>query len=105
MTVRLSLLALQDIEEIRAFTLEHWGQDQWLAYFAALSAAFDRITAEPSCGRPCDLIRAGMRALASQRHLVFYQSASERNGRVAILRIVHERRNFAAMSYHDDLEA
>ena len=105
MTVRLSLRALQDIEEIRAFTVERWGQDQWLRYFAALSSALERIAANPSCGRPRDLIRDGMRSLTFQRHLIFFQSARDLGGRVAILRVVYERRNFAALSYHDDLEA
>ena len=103
-TLRLSLRAVQDIEEIRAFTVRVWGLDQWLRYFAALTAALERIAEEPTCGRPRDLIRQGMRSLSFQRHLIFYQSAPDSGGRVAVLRIVHERRNFAALSYHDDLD-
>lgn len=104
MMVRLAVRALGDIEEIRAFTVQRWGQDQWLLYFAAMSLTFERISVDPSCGRPRDLIREGMRSLPFQRHLIFFQSASEPGGRIAILRIVHERRNFAALSYGDDLE-
>jgi toxin ParE1/3/4 len=104
MTIRLSLLALQDIEEIRSFTLRQWGQDQWLRYFAAFSSALDQIAVDPSCGRPRDLIRIGMRSLTFQKHLIFFQSAHEPHGRIVILRIIHERRNFAALSYSDDLE-
>jgi toxin ParE1/3/4 len=104
MTIRLSLLALQDIQEIRAFTVKQWGQEQWLRYFAALSSALDQINVDPACGRPRDLIRRGMRSLTCQRHLIFFQSASEPHGRIVILRIIHERRNFTALSYSDDLE-
>jgi toxin ParE1/3/4 len=105
MKVRLSLRALGDIQEIRSYTVERWGQDQWLRYFTALSSALERIAADPGCGRPRDLIRDGMRSLSFERHLIFFQSASDPEGTVAILRIVHERRNIAALSYHDDLEA
>jgi toxin ParE1/3/4 len=105
MTVRLSLQALGDIEDIRTYTVKRWGTDQWLRYFAALSSALERIDADPGCGRPRDLIRSGMRSLPFERHLIFFQSTSDPRGKVAILRIVHEKRNFAALSYHDDLDA
>jgi len=104
MTVRLSRLALRDIEEIRTFTVQHWGRAQWLRYFAVLSAALDQIATDPSCGRPCALIRSGMRSLSVQRHVIFFAAPSEPGARVAILRIIHERRNFAALSYHDEIE-
>jgi toxin ParE1/3/4 len=104
MTIRLSLLALQDIQEIRAFTVKQWGQEQWLRYFAALSSALDQINVDPACGRPRDLMRQGMRSLTFQRHLIFFQSPREPNGKTVVLRIIHEKRNFAALSYGDDLE-
>ncbi len=105
MRFRLSLPALRDIEEIRAFTVERWGREQWLRYFTGMTAAFDRIADDPTCGRQRDLIREGMRSLACQRHLIFFEPPLASDDRVAILRIVHERRNFAALSYHDDLES
>jgi len=39
--------------------------------------------------------------MASGRHLVFYR---QMRGEVVILRIVHEARNWAALSYADELE-
>lgn len=104
MRFRLSLQALQDLEEIRAFTIEHWGRGQWISYFSGLSIAFERIAADPSCGRPRPLIRSRMRSLVHERHLIFFETPAMPGDRVAILRIVHERRNLAALSYHDDLD-
>jgi toxin ParE1/3/4 len=104
MTVRLYRQALGYIREIRAYTVGRWGEDQWLHYFAALSSALERIASDPGCGRPRDLIRDGMRSLPFRQHLIFFQSTRDPDGKVAILRIVHERRNIAALSYHDDLE-
>jgi toxin ParE1/3/4 len=104
MKVRLSLQAMTDIEDIRSVTIDQWGQDQWLRYFAALSSALQRIAADPTCGRPRDLIRDGMRSLPFQKHHIFFRPALVVGDKVAIIRIVHERRNFAALSYHDDLD-
>ena len=103
MQVRLSVLALQDIEDIRSFTIDRWGRNQWFRYFAGLAAVFDQIAVDPGCGRARDLIRDGMRSLPFQRHLIFFQPSPD-DGRIAILRIVHERRNFGALTYLDDLE-
>jgi toxin ParE1/3/4 len=104
MRFRLSHQALSDLQEIRAFTVEHWGRAQWNTYFAGLSDSFERIALNQNLGRSRDLIRQGMRSLPYQRHLIFFQTAAGPDGRVAILRILHERRNFAALSYHDDLD-
>jgi len=105
MRFRLSLQALRDIEDIRAFTVGTWGREQWLRYFAGLTASFKRIADDPSCGRPRDLIRDRMRSLTYQRHLIFFAAPANPDDVVAILRIIHERRNHAALSYHDDLDS
>jgi len=104
MRVRLSLLALADIEEIRTYTVKQWGQDQWLRYFAALSSALEAIETDPNCGRPRDFILEGLRSFSFQRHIIFFLPAREPGEKVVVLRIVHERRNLAALSYSDDLE-
>jgi toxin ParE1/3/4 len=101
MRFRLSHRALQDIEDIREFTVERWGRGQWVSYFAGLSEAFERIAADPACGRPRYSMRKGMRSLLYQKHVIFFETPEEPGGRISILRVVHERRNFAALSYHD----
>ena len=47
MTIRLSGLAKADIEDIRDYTVETWGRDQWLIYYLQLVTAFERITEDP----------------------------------------------------------
>ncbi len=105
MRFRLSHQALSDLEEIRAFTVERWGREQWIRYFNGISEAFDRIAADPSCGRPRYQLRARLRSLPFGKHLIFFETPAEPGGRVVIYRVVHERRNFAALSYRDDLES
>lgn len=105
MDVRLTRQARRDLEDIRRFTIESWGQDQWYRYFTGLAAAFERLTLDRKWGRPRDALRVGMRSVDYQKHLIFFEPIRHAGGDVVILRIVHQRRDLAALSYHDDLGA
>ena len=105
MDIRLTLQARSDLEDIRRFTVETWGQEQWQIYFTGLLAAFQQVTAETNSGRPRDILRPKMRSIGYQKHLIFFAPIAHAGGEIVIMRIVHGRRNFAALSYHDDLEA
>jgi toxin ParE1/3/4 len=104
-TVRLSRRAYKDIQDIKAFTLQRWGETAWVRYFAGLSAALDKVADDPASGRPRDAFLDGMRSLTYERHLIFFIPARESGGRTAVLRIVHQARNLDALSYQDDLDA
>jgi toxin ParE1/3/4 len=103
-TVRLSRRALKDIQEIKTYTVEHWGEAGWLRYFAGLSAALDRVAEDPAIGRPRDTLLYGMRSLTYERHLIFFMPARERGSRTAVLRIAHLARNLSALAYNDEIE-
>ena len=100
--IRLTRQARKDLEEIRAFTVETWGQDQWHRYFAGLAAMFERVAADKFCGRPRDDLRFRMRSIDFQKHLIFFETIAHAGGETVILRIVHQRRDLAAWSYSDD---
>jgi toxin ParE1/3/4 len=100
----LSGRARRDLDEIRAWTIEAWGRGQWQVYYRGLGAAFRRISAEPDCGRPRDLLAKGMRSLVYEKHLIFFAPVTQFGGQPVILRILHQRRNLAAVAYLDDLE-
>lgn len=104
MDMRLTRQARGDLEDIRRYTVQTWGQDRWLSYFNGLMAAFERASSDGTCGRPRDDLRPGMRCLGYQQHLVFFQSIAHAGGATVILRIVHQRRDLAALSYYDSLE-
>ncbi len=104
MDIRLTRQARRDLEDIRRFTVETWGRDQWKTYFAGMVAAFQRVTQDGKCGRPRDSLRFGMRSLEYQKHLIFFEPVAHAGGETVVLRIVHGRRDLAALSYHDDLE-
>ena len=104
MDIRLTLQARSDLEDIRIFTTQTWGKDQWHRYFSGLVTIFERVTSDKTCGRPRDALRPRMRSLDYQKHLIFFEPITHAGGAVVILRIVHQRRDIAALSYHDDLE-
>jgi toxin ParE1/3/4 len=102
MDIRLTRLARQDLDEIRRYTVETWGRDQWQRYFTGLMVAFDRITRERTCGRVRDTIKVRMRSLPYQKHLIFFEPIAHAGGEIVILRVVHQTRNLAALAYNDE---
>lgn len=103
MDIRLTPQARRDLQDIRRFTVGTWGNDQWHRYFTGLVSAFERVMRDEGCGRPRDSLRYGMRSLDYQKHLIFFERITHAGGEPVILRIVHQRRELAALHYHDDL--
>ena len=103
MRAKLTRTARRDLEDIRKHTKARWGLDQWLRYFAGLSAAFDRISSDPQSGHQRDTIHRGLRSLTFEQHLIFFNPTGHAGGAVVIVRIVHQSRNLVALSFTDDL--
>lgn len=97
--------ARRDLIQIRDFTVDRWGRDQWQRYFVGLSEAFDQIAANPDCGRPRDMLRKDLRSLSYEMHLIFFRPVCHAGGVPIILRILHQRQNLAALRFHDHLES
>ena len=100
----LSGRARRDLDEIRDWTIATWGREKWQVYYRGFGAAFRRISAEPSCGRPRDMLGAGMRSLVYEQHLIFFAPVTSFGGQPVILRILHQRQNLSAVTYLDELE-
>ena len=96
MRFQLSELARADLDEIRAFTIETWSREQWLRYYRRLIDGFERIALSPGGGRDRAGFLPGMRSVAVERHVVFYRAFGPD---VVILRVVHQRRDMAAMGF------
>jgi len=103
MTIRLSRQARRDLDDIRRFTVETWGREQWLTYYEGLVRAFERIAADPDGGRDRSLFAPGLRSLTYRRHLVFFARIAAAGDAPVILRIVHQRRNLPALAYFEDI--
>ena len=103
MTIRLSRRARRDLDDIRRYTIETWGRNQWLAYYRGLVRAFEAIAADPDGGRDRSLFAAGLRSLNYARHVIFFARIDAAGGEPVILRIVHQRHNSPALAYFDDM--
>ena len=104
MAIKLSHLALQDLEDIRRYTTETWGRGQWLKYYRGMVAAFEAIEASPEQGRNRDLFYDGMKSKNCGRHVIFYKTMETADGAPVILRIIHQKRNLPALVYYEDLD-
>lgn len=105
MAIRLAALVRRDLDEVCAHTTQRWGEAQWLSYYRGLVATLERIEADPMTGRARDLFRPGMRSVACERHVVFLTPIVAAGGAPVVLRILHGRRNLAALRYYEDLDA
>lgn len=105
MTIRLSRLARQDLDDVRRYTIETWGHDQWLKYYRGLVRAFEGIMANPDSGRDRSLFAAGLRSVGYEKHIIFFARIAAADDAPVILRIVHQRRHMPALVYFDDLDA
>ena len=103
MTIRLSRLARRDLEDIRRYTLDTWGRDQWLNYYRGLVRAFEDIMANPDGGRDRRLFAPGLRSIDYEQHVIFFARVSAAENAPVILRIVHQRRNMPALTYFESL--
>ncbi|MEO8244517.1 MAG: type II toxin-antitoxin system RelE/ParE family toxin [bacterium] len=104
MRAKLTPTARRDLDEVRKYTVARWGRPQWLRYFTGLSAAFERIAREPRCGLGRDVLQTGLRSLTVEQHVIFFHPIRHAGGAVIIVRIIHQRRNFAALSFAGDLD-
>ena len=105
MQLKLSSLALADLEDIRSYTIETWGRDQWLIYYRTIVRAFERITENPQSGKDRSLFVEGMRSINCEKHVIFYKCLEAADGTAVVLRINHQKRHMPALVYYDDLDS
>lgn len=96
---RLTRAAAADLDGIWTYTVGEWGTAQAEAYLTELFACFDRAAAQPGTGQDRSAFVPGARSLRAGRHLVFYRATKDG---IAILRVIHERRNWAALRFSEE---
>lgn len=90
----LSKKAAEDLYDIWIFTYAIWSERQADRYYAILKQAFEDIASYPmSVGKECDALVQGLRSYHIRRHIIFY--TLQANGRTLIVRILHERMDYA----------
>ena len=89
----LSKKASNDLAKIWNYTFETWSEEQADRYFQELIQSLGYIAANPdTAGRSYEDVRLGYRGFHSGRHITFYRIL--KNGKVRIIRILHERMDF-----------
>ena len=86
--------ATEDLYKIWEYTFDTWSEEQADTYYSLLEAGMNEVADVPErVGKPYDEIFPGLRAYHVRRHMVFY--ILQANGRVLIVRILHEKMDYA----------
>lgn len=91
--------ARADLREIARYSEGTWGIAQTRRYLDAIRTRLAGLRGRPHLGARRDELSAGLRSIASGRHIVFYKDTTDR---VEIVRILHAsmdvRRHLPGMS-------
>jgi toxin ParE1/3/4 len=78
--------AVADIDEIIAFSVEHFGRDATDAYLTGLEATCAKLAIYPEMAAIYPRIRPEIRCLTYRSHRIFYRFST---GTVMIVRVLH----------------
>lgn len=92
MRLELSRKAQSDLDDIRDFSVLHFGVDRAIAYLDAFEATFRRILNFPQIGAPHFALTPATRAIGCQRHCIYYELSGDT---VVIVRILHQAMDVA----------
>lgn len=86
--------ATEDLYRIWEYTVDTWSEEQADMYYALLEAGMNEVAGAPErIGKNNDEILPGLRAYHVRRHMLFY--TIQPNGRALIIRILHEKMDYA----------
>jgi toxin ParE1/3/4 len=81
--------AIDDLNDIWAYTFEEWSENQADKYYATLKFACKQIGENPELGKEYEEISGNLLGLKSGKHIIFYQMITENE--IEVIRILHER--------------
>lgn len=81
--------AIDDLNDIWAYTFEKWSEKQADKYYATLEFACTQIGKNPAVGKEYEGINSSLLGLRVGKHIIFYQIIAK--GEIEIIRILHER--------------
>ncbi|MGZ8286734.1 MAG: type II toxin-antitoxin system RelE/ParE family toxin [Allosphingosinicella sp.] len=91
--VRLRPRAIADLAEIRRYTRKIWGPAQADKYLQKLGAQLEKIAEGTAAVRDAEIRGRDFRRSRHGAHVIFFVDAPDH---IRIVRILHQRRNFAA---------
>ena len=84
----ISKLALEDLENIWAHTVEQWSKEQANKYYNKIFSAINLICENPDSGKPIDEIKKGFRITYVKSHMIIYKV---KGTTIYIDRILHQK--------------
>lgn len=87
--LRLRPRAVRDLEQIWTWTAERFGLAQAERYVTAIRDTCTALASGTISGTDISDLRRGYRKVRTGRHLIFFRS--EGDGRIEVVRILHER--------------
>ena len=81
--------AIDDLNDIWAYTFEEWSEKQADKYYSALEFACIQIGRNPELGNEYEGINSNLLGLRTGKHIIFYQIITK--DEIEIIRILHER--------------
>ena|SRR5690606_30271229 len=81
--------AINDLNDIWAYTFEKWSEDQADKYYATIKFTCKAIGENHEIGKEYPEISKNLLGLKSGKHIIFYHLISENE--IEIIRILHER--------------
>ncbi len=87
-SLRLSKRASADLSNIWTYTIAEFGEAQAGHYLSALEDGFGLIIDHPEIGKPADHVKAGYRAFAKDRHIIYYTITE---AHIDVIGVLHER--------------
>lgn len=70
--------AIDDLNDIWAYTFEEWSENQADKYYATLKFACKQIEENPKLGKEYEEISGNLLGLKSGKHIIFYQMITEK---------------------------
>ena len=90
--VNLSDAARADLMDIAFYTEEKWGVQQQRRYLDEINRVLESLATGNRRGKSCSDIRAGLMAIRSQKHFLFYRAVNDRE--LIVVRILHQSMDF-----------
>lgn len=91
--------AVEDLDSIWLYTIEHWSENQADKYYRILSGEFQTIAdSKKILDREYVEIHSGLYGRHCQKHVIFYRIV---DNEIEIVRILHERMDYASKFIDD----
>jgi toxin ParE1/3/4 len=92
MKYKLSIDALNDLQEIWDYSFKNWGDKQAISYVNKLIDCFEKIACGDILYKNITLEDKIIKSVLCDHHYIFFSSGNE----IVVVRVLHEKRDYIA---------